>query len=184
MVTHSQEHTGDPLLDRIQANVLRLVQAVQGLLVTVEARRVVSLMLAAAFTTTANTAQSTKLTFPVKKGETWDVEVWASASCSTVAGVAYALGAPTGSTVDGWIESSSVDTSVANWLTLQVSAVNTLSAACHAGASNAARPDRINVRVSVAADGDITLKVASITAATTTTLSAKSYLRASKVTLV
>ncbi len=181
MVTHRQEHTGDPLLDRIQANVLRVVQTVQQLLATVEARRVVSLMLEASFTTTAATAQSTKLTFAVKKGECWDVEFWGDASCSSVNGMCYAIGAPAGSTAAGWIDSSSTNTAVANWLTDQVTAPNTLSSACHAGASNVGRPDRINVRVKAGADGFVTLQVASVTAATTTTIAAKSHLRASKV---
>ncbi len=183
MVTHSQEHTGDALLDRIQSNVLRLVQAVQKLLVDFEARRVVSLMLASDFTTTTATAAATKLTFAVSKGETWDVEFWGYAGCSSTNGMKYAIGCPAGSVLLGELESSSSNTAVANWGTEPLSA-STMSSPTHVGATSTPRPDRINARVFVGADGAITLQVASATSGTTTTLTGKSYLRASKVTRV
>ncbi len=179
--THRTEHTGDPLLDRIQANVARLIQAVQLLMDVVELRRTVSLMLAADFTTTAATAQATKLTFAVVRGECWDVEVWGYGACSTTTGMKYEIDCPTGSRASGELESSSANAAVANWTTQGLTA-GTLSAATHVGASNSGRPDRINVRVIVGSDGFITLKVASAAAGDTTTLSALSYLRAFKVT--
>ena len=181
--THRYEHTGNALLDRVQDNVRRLIASVVQLVVVVEARRVVSLMLEEDFTTTAATAQSTKLSFAVVKGESWDVEVCGNGGCSTVDGMKYAIACPAGSVLSGELDSSSANIAVANW-TRQALTASTLSAATHVGATNAGRPDRINARVTVGADGFITLQAASATAADTTTVYAKTYLRASKVTLV
>ncbi len=179
---HRNEFTGNAGLDRVQENVRSLIAYVKAVVAGLPS--IVSLTLAADFTTTDATAQSTHLTFPVKAGEVWDVEYWGNAGCSNTNGMAYAIGAPTGSTASGWIETSSTNTSVTNWLTLQITAIDTLSAACHAGASNAGRPDRINVRVIAGADGAVTLKAASITAASTTTIAALAYLRATKAVKV
>jgi hypothetical protein len=186
-VAFRAEHTGSAAGDRAQRQAQAAVVAheqtktyVAGLALQVP----VSLMLSAAFTTTLATATDTKLSFPVLAGECWNVEYWGDGSCSSVNGMCYSIGAPANSSVDGWIETSSTNTLVANWLTIQVTAVNTLSAACHAGANNTGRHDRISARVKVGVAGRITLQAASITAATTTTIAAKSYLRALRVTEV
>ncbi len=185
-IPQSRYHTGSFAGDEMQrqAGVVasganRLVDRVAAL----EGLSSVLLVLDVAFTTTAATAQPTKLRFPVNRGEEWLVEFWGYGSCSTVTGMKYAIGCPTGSTATGELESSSTNTLVANWTTQTLSA-NTLSAATHVGATNAARPDRICVRVRVYDDGEIVLQAASASAGDTTTVYALSCLRATKVVLV
>lgn len=177
-----REQTGNVQLDRIQGVVSDLVEAVRAL-----ARAVpdtVSLSLRSDFQTTSADPRATGLRFAVKAGETWNVEVWGNAACSSVAGVAYAIGAPTNSTVSGWIDTSSTNTAVANWLVVQLTAPNVASAACHAGASNSGRPDRITVRVTAAADGFVDIMFSSITSGTTSILSALAYMRATRARAV
>lgn len=179
-------HTGNFAQDQAQ----RLAQqtavktnSIESRVTALERLVPVVLELAADFTTTLATAQNTKLTFPVALGDVWDVEFWGYGACSTVNGMKYAVAAPSGSVMSGELESSSTNTLVANWTT-QTLVASALSAATHVGASNAGRPDRINVRVKVQAAGSITLQVASATAGDTTTLSAKALLRATRVTEV
>ena len=184
------EHTGVASQDRAQVLAQRVSAAheqtkayVSALATSTALALPVTLMLAADFATTAATAQSTKLSFAVLAGEAWDVEVWSYAGCSSVNGMKYAVDCPAGSVLLGELESSSTNTAVANWTTQTLSA-STLSAATHVGATSTPRPDRINARVKVAAAGFITLQVCSVTAATTTTLTGKSYMRAFRVTEV
>jgi len=174
------QFTGQAVLDRLQANVRALVDTVRQLVAVVESRRVVAMMLAEDFSTTRAVAQNTLLTFPVVKGELWDVEFFGYGACSTVTGMKYAVGCPAGSVMSGELESSSTNTAVANWTTQGLTA-STLSAATHVGASNAFRPDRINVRVKVGANGAITIQAASAAAADTTRVAARSLLRANRV---
>lgn len=137
-----------------------------------------------AFTTTSQAATSTLLSFAVAAGETWDVEYWGFGHNSAAGGMKYAIYAPNSSTVSGTLESSSTNTAVANWLIDTFSAPNTLSVACHAGATNAGRPDRINVRVTTVYAGVVAIQVASVTAASTTTVDAAALLRATRSLVV
>ncbi len=141
--------------------------------------RQILLALAQDFVTTATSLVATPLAFPVRAGENWLVEVWADAACSSVNGMVYALGAPAGSQVRGWVQSSSTNTAVANWFVGQFTAANTASTACHVGATNAGRPDRIEARIEAATDGTISILVAGVSASTTT-ISRQAALRATR----
>ncbi len=181
-IAQRREHSGDFAKDQAQRLAQQVAQRVnrqEDQLADLDAKTV-SLMLARDFTTTLATATSTPLSFPVKKDECWDVEFWGYGACSNTTGMKYALYCPAGSVASGEIESSSSNTSVANWTTDNVVA-NALLAATHVGASFAGRPDRFNARVKVAVDGNVTLQVASVTAGATTLLRAKAYLRATRV---
>jgi hypothetical protein len=175
-VAFRAEHTGGHAQDRAQ----RMAQQVG--VAALEAYPI-SLMLTANISTTLNTAVSTLLTFAVAAGSCWDIEYYGYSSCSSVNGLALGILCPTGSTLTGELISSAANTAVANWHTQTLTA-STLSTALHVGANNNGRPDALNARVTVGLAGSITLQYASITAATTTFLYAKNYLRASKVTLV
>lgn len=172
-----REQTGNAVLDRMQDVVRDLVSIVRDLVRTTPT--VYSLILRGNLTTTSATPTSTALRFPVRAGDVWDIDYTGYSSCSSVNGCKLAVACPTGSTLAGELESSSTNTLVANWFTQALTA-STLSAALHAGANDNGRPDRINARVTVGTDGYITLQFASATAATTTTLYARSCLRAVK----
>lgn len=175
-----RQHTGNAVLDRIQGVVEDLVAFARDQ----HSRQPVSLSLRTPFTTSSDLSQDTKLAFPVRAGETWDLEFWGNSQCSSTDGVKYEVGAPPDSTVSGWLESSSTNTSVTNWTTTEINAVNTQFGPFHAGASNAARPDRLQARVKAGRDGVVAIRICSETAATTTILSAKAHLRATRVTEV
>lgn len=185
MVTpvHKNEQTGQAGLDRIQQNVRALIADVRSMLLRLAAAERHSLMLTDAFTTTIATATSTKLTFPVRAEEIWDIDYYGAAGCAGDAlGMKYAIAAPTGSTIAGYLDSnlanSTDDTHVA------ISAVNTLTSAVHT-VNGGTRPDHINVRIKVGhVDGSITLQAACTTAGRTTTIDAGAYLRAHRVTSV
>lgn len=140
-----------------------------------DAYQPVVIYLPSAFTTTLATAQDTLLTFPVRSGEVWLVEVWAFGGSSTVNGMKYAIGAPTGSTVDGYLDSSS--TTEESDQIEQITAINTLTAAVHVTAGGT-RPDYINARLSIAASGSVTIQAASTTGGDTTTIRSFACLRA------
>lgn len=152
--THRSEATGNAVLDRIQNNVRALVSTVR-LLVDIQPR---SVMLAETFSTPSTTPVATRLTIAVKAGECWDVSLVGRGSCTNVAGMGYALGAPPGSTVQGSHVTSSTDATIANWLHFAVDTVNAALGTSHAGATDAGRPDTITARVKVGTqDGYITI---------------------------
>lgn len=138
----------------------------------------VVLVLTSDFTTTSATAQSTALTFPVRDGERWLVEFWGFAGCSTADGMKYAIGAPSGSTIDGILDSSlgssTTDARVA------ITAVNTLTSAVHTVAGGE-RDDYINARLTISGSGSVTIQVASTTGGDTTTLRDLACLRAMRM---
>lgn len=138
----------------------------------------VVLVLGSTFTTTSATAQNTALTFPVRDGEQWLVEFWGFAGCSTLNGMKYAIGAPSGSTVDGILDSSlgasTTDARVA------ITAVNTLTSAVHTVAGGE-RDDHINARLTIVGSGSVTIQVASNTGGDTTTLRSLACLRATRM---
>lgn len=170
-----REHTGSAGADRLQADARRASIALQH---QIDQGLPLSLALRDAYTTTSADLQVTPLWFPVKAGDLWELEFWGFGACSSVNGMRYGIGAPDGSNVSGTIETSSTNTLVANWLIGTFTAANTASITCHAGATNAGRPDRIYARVKAASAGRIALLVASVTSGTTTTLAAQAYLRA------
>jgi hypothetical protein len=57
-------------------------------------------------TTTVVGATNTNLSFAMAANEVWKVEIEATAQCSGIGGIKYAIGAPAGATIEGWILSS------------------------------------------------------------------------------
>ena len=137
--------------------------------------------LSADFTTTLDTAVATTLSFPMKSGESWQFEIKAIAGCSGAGGSKYQFTAPGGSTVDSFIESAQTITSVFRQRLATINALN--ASAMHASAGVVA-PDKVWGVITAGADGDFVLAVASVTAGQTTTLYARSSIRARRVTLV
>ena len=151
---HRSEATGSAALDRIQNNVRQLVDVVRTLL-DAQPR---SVMLTETFSTASTLPTPTKLAIAVKAGECWDVTFQGRGSCSNVGGMGYALGAPPGSTVQGEHITSSTNTSWANWLRLAIDTAGAAIGTCHAGATDAARPDSFTARVKVGSQsGHITV---------------------------
>lgn len=138
----------------------------------------VVLVLESDFTTTSATAQSTALTFPVRDGERWLVEFWGFAGCSTADGMKYAIGAPSGSTIDGILDSS-LGSSTTD-ARVNITAVNTLTSAVHTVAGGE-RDDYINARLTISGSGSVTIQVASTTGGDTTTLRDLACLRAMRM---
>jgi hypothetical protein len=140
----------------------------------------VALALGADFTTSDDRATPTALTFPVKSGEVWAIDLLATAQCDGADGSRYAVAAPAGSTVEGWLDSTadSLATRALEHLTDTV-----LTAPVHTVANKPA-PDRISATVKAGADGAITIQAASLTNGQTTTIAAGATLRARRVDLV
>jgi hypothetical protein len=124
--------------------------------------------LASNFTTTSTTAASTALSFNVVAGETWVVDVQMTAQCSSTGGTKYAVAAPAGSTVEGWLYSS---TSALTTLSYQrITAIGTLTGtAVHTVATTPA-PDVLRFVVVAGASGAVTVQAASGTSGQTTTI--------------
>jgi hypothetical protein len=140
----------------------------------------VALALSADFTTNDDRATPTALTFPVKSGEVWAIDLLATAQCDGAGGLRYAVAAPAGSTVEGWLDSTadSLATRVLEHLT-----DTALTAPVHTVANKPA-PDRLSATVKAGADGAITIQAASLTNGQTTTIAAGATLRARRVDLV
>src|ERR1700730_10472131 len=90
-------------------------------------RESVAVVNSSSFTTTGVAATTiTGLSFNVLVNEVWTVEAKLTAQCSAAAGIAYAVTAPAGSTIEGWVQSS---TSAILTLSYQrLVAINTLTA--------------------------------------------------------
>ena len=112
-------------------------------------------------------------------GEVWIVEVNITAQCSSTGGVKYAIAAPAGSVVEGWLFSS---TSALTTLSHQrITAINTLTTTAVHTIANTTAPDRISFTIVCGGTGGTcSINAASGTAAQTTTLFANSSLTAVK----
>lgn len=133
----------------------------------------------ATFTTTATAAANVStLQFPVAAGEVWVVECQLTAQCSGTGGVAYAIAAPAGSTIEGWVLSS---TSTITTLSYQrITAINTLTTtAVHTVATTPA-PDRVVFTITAGATGTVALQAASKTSGQTTTVFANASMVAQR----
>lgn len=132
------------------------------------------------FTTTLATAVSTALTVRVKNGEKWKIEFDGTVQCSSTGGVKFAIATPGGSTVEGWLDSS---TSAITTLSKQrITAGNTLTGTATHTVATTPGPDRIVATVTAGADGAITIQAASNTASQTTTIFAGATLKATRLT--
>jgi hypothetical protein len=143
-------------------------------------REFVATSLASTFTTTVVTATSTALSFNIKVGETWVVDVQVTAQCTSTGGTKYAISAPTGATIEGWIYSST--TAITTLSYQRLTAINTLNAtALHTVATTPA-PDVIRFTITnPTTAGVIAVQAASVTAGQITTLFTGSNLRAQRV---
>jgi hypothetical protein len=136
-------------------------------------REAVALTNAANFTTTVVAATTiTGLSFSVIANEVWVVKADLTAQCSSTGGIGYAIAAPAGSVIEGWVQSS---TSAILTLSYQrLVAINTLTATALHTVATTPGPDRIFFVVTAGATGTVALQAASKTAGQTTTVFANS----------
>jgi hypothetical protein len=138
--------------------------------------------LAADFTTTLIAAQNTTLSFPVLAGETWFLEFLGTTQCSGTGGSKYALSLPSGSTVEGWLETSGA--TVVTPVLSRIVAGSTLTSAGHTIGTSTPGPDYLFATVTAGTAGNVTLQVASTTNGQTTTIKKGATLTAQKVSPV
>lgn len=132
------------------------------------------------FTTTSNSATSTNLTFAVNANEDWVFECRLTTQCSSTGGIKYAISAPTGSTIEGWILAST--SSITSNSYQRITAINTLNTTALHTASNVPGPDRIRFLIRIGSTaGNVTLQAASVTSGQTTTIFARSFMTGSLV---
>jgi|GEM_PF-4494422 len=138
---------------------------------------------AANFTTTLATATDTPFTVPIAANERLEIVFEGTAQCSGVGGSKYAIAAPSGAAVEGWLDSST--TAVATKSYQRITAAGALTAtAVHTVAATPA-PDRIHaVITNGATPGNVTLQAASVTAGQTTTIFAGASFRTRKLAAV
>ncbi|MBP6624487.1 MAG: collagen-like protein [Chitinophagaceae bacterium] len=131
------------------------------------------------FTTTAITSNPTNLSFTMAAGEVWIVDVMITAQSSSTGGVKYAIAAPAGSVVEGWLFSS---TSALTTLSHQrITAINTLTTTAVHTVANTPAPDRLTFTIVCGGTGGTcSINAASVTSGQTTTLFANSSLVAVK----
>jgi hypothetical protein len=140
-------------------------------------RQLFATFLASNFTTTNATATSTALSFNIGANETWVVDVQLTAQCSSTGGVKYAIAAPAGATIEGWLYSS---TSAITTLSYQrIAAINTLTGTLVHTVATTPAPDVIRFTITNSSTaGAVTIQAASGTSGQTTTIFAKSSLKA------
>lgn len=134
---------------------------------------IASWYLTANFTTTSATATATNITWPVVNAEAYTLECYLTTQCSSTGGVKYSIGAPVGSTVEGWLDATT--TSITTLTRQRFTAVNTLNGTATHTVATTPGPDVIRARVVSGGAGSITLKAASVTAGQTTTIFAGSF---------
>lgn len=177
---YKTEQTGIPMLDRIQREIARAIDAIRA--IEVRLAEPVRVSTSKDWSTTSVVAATTPLGLRVKKGELWNVVMTGRAGNSgSAGGMKWAVLAPPGSTCFGHIDSSlgNSDTSTHSPIT----AANTLTGAVHTVNGNL-RADRISVRVKAGADGRIDIAIATATGGDTATLGAYSFLEAHRYTEV
>jgi hypothetical protein len=132
-------------------------------------REFLAVRLAANFTTTVVAATSTALTFNIGPNEVWSVDVQITAQCSGNGGSKYAVAAPAGATIEGWIYSS---TNAVTTLSYQrLTAVGALNATPLHTVTTTPAPDVIRfVITNGSTAGTVAIQAASVTAGQTTTL--------------
>jgi len=135
------------------------------------------------FTTTVITAQDTNLLFGMSENEVYIVEAELTVQCSGNAGIKYAIKAPIGATIEGWILSSLGAITTLSYQ--RITTINTLNSIALHTVVNTPAPDRIRFAiVNGATPGNCVIQVASVTNGQTTTIFAGSWLSARKGTSV
>ncbi len=143
-------------------------------------REYLAVRLAANFTTTVVAATATTLTFNVGPNEVWFVDVQITAQCSAAGGSKYAVTAPAGATIEGWIYSSTGAILTLSYQRLV--AINTLNATALHTVATTPGPDIIRFVVTNGATaGAVAIQAASVTAGQTTTLFQASGLEATRI---
>lgn len=137
----------------------------------------IGMALLALQSTTLATAVDTLLTFAVLAGEVWHVEFDALLTCGT-GGVKLGVNAPAASTVVGQVFGAASSATLFN--SAPIAAIATPVGAL--AVSGASRVARMTATVTVAADGALTVQLASVTAGQTSTIQAGASLRARKLT--
>lgn len=140
----------------------------------------VLLCLAQKFTTNSQALKATPLSIPVKKGDLWFIEYWSLSHSAGAGGINLALLGPARSLVTGVLESSTANTAVANWFSTTILTLNAVISACHAGATDAGRPDRMQARVECGEDGRISIAASTVTAGSISTIDERALLRATR----
>lgn len=143
-------------------------------------REVVALTLASSFTTTSTSATSTALTFQVGPNEIWEVDCQLTAQCSSTGGVKYAIAAPSGATIEGWIYSST--SAILTFSYQRITAINTLNATALHTVTTTPAPDIIRFTITNSSTaGAVTVQAASGTSGQTTTVFVNSSLHARRI---
>lgn len=134
-------------------------------------------------TTTVVTATATNLSFPIAANEVWQVRVDITAQCSGTGGMKYAVGAPVGAVIEGWLQTSGATILTASLQ--RITAPSTLTATAAHTVAATPGPDSLTFTVANGATpGTVQVQIASVTAAQTTTVFAGSSLRATRATNV
>ena len=178
--TYRPEKTGDPVLDRIQAGISRAIDAIRALDARVQPSHTETL--AKAFTNTETRLKAVGLGFVAKKGEVWLLEFKGNAGCSGSAdGMKFGVLGPAGTGVAG-----ALDTSLGAATTdshVQLTAINVATSAVHT-VDGGTRDDEGYAIVTMFSDGVIDLGIQPTTATNIATLSAKSWVRSTRIAVV
>lgn len=143
-------------------------------------RQILALRLMTNFTTTNLTATSTALSFNIAANEVWVVDVQLTAQCSGTGGSKYAVAAPAGATIEGWVYSSTTTITTVSYQRL--TAIATLNATSLHTVATTPAPDILRFTiVNGGTSGVVALQGASVTTGQTTTVFAGSWLRAQRV---
>jgi hypothetical protein len=131
--------------------------------------------LMANFTTTAATATDTPLASAIAANAIYEVSGQLTAQ-GGLGGLKYAIKAPTGAIIEGWILSSTVGLTTLSYQ--RVTAINTLNGQALHTTAGTPGPDQMWLRVKNGpTKGFVVLQVASVTAGQTATLFAGSFWR-------
>lgn len=135
--------------------------------------------LASNFTTTSSSNTDTALAFAVLANEVWIVDI-AFTALTPAAGMSLQISAPSGSTVEGSAETSTLSGSVSSTVGRRFTAINTLSGIVSAVSVTCRGYVRVTVTVGANA-GTVALGAASVTNTQLTTIYAGSVLKAQRV---
>ncbi len=128
-------------------------------------------------TTSAIAATNTNLSFAMAANEIWEVEFQGTAQCSSTGGTKYAISAPTGATVEGWIVSST--SAILTKSEQRLTAINTLSATALHTVATTPGSDVVKFTITNGSTaGNCVLQIASVISGQMTTLFAGSYWKA------
>lgn len=132
-------------------------------------RSFVALRLSSNFTTTSNSAQPTLLTFDIEANEVWIVDVQLTAQCSSTGGVKYAVAAPTGATIEGWVDSSGA--AITTLVYQRLTAISTLTTTAMHTVATTPGGDKLRFTITNGSTaGSVTIQAASGTNTQTTTI--------------